>query len=639
MLRPSSTVPVVLLLVASSAGAQVFQRDAAALDSPHTWTNGVATGDFDADGDIDLAFANGFDYGPGGARPQRLYLNDGSGVFSDASAQLDVADFNAQMVIAEDAENDGDLDLVYAPAGAFPATTQRARILINDGTGVFADESNARMPSTTMSSWCVVAADLDNDGDRELVFNDGCLTFLGQPGQTRLFDNDGAGFYTDVTASQGVVELYNGQDIVAFDYDGDFDLDLALSGFGTPGKRSSLWLNDGTGHFSLDPTLDQLCTANSYEVDWSDLDGDGDWDAAVQSISGAGFGSDEGWGENRGLGTPPPETTFSGANGDDDNELASFDYDMDGDLDVFVGSLNANREKIYRNDGGGLFNRVNLFQAITDSTLDMTFGDFDGDGRHDVVTAQGESGVQTNKIYDNVTGPVDTRAPRILAAEAPVSVGASETIFRIHVQDDWVDDGLTPVEVGYTWTTYAGGVAQASHSGSAGFMGGAMYRVAVPSGGGVEGIELQWQVSDTSGNAAAPLDLVVGDVGGDVWADLGLGLAGTGGVPPLLTGSGPLTPLSGNLLALSGAPANDVVHLVLGLSRIDAAFKGGTLVPALDLVIFGLPTDASGELALPFSWPSGVPAGVDVFFQDWAPDLGGPAGFAASNGLRGRAQD
>ncbi|MFT7464838.1 MAG: hypothetical protein ACI9EF_003198 [Pseudohongiellaceae bacterium] len=618
----------------ATLSAQQFTRDASALSSPATWTNGVAVGDFDGDGEEDLAFANGAGYGAGGARPQRLYLGDGAGNFTDVSGQLNVANFNAQMVIADDADNDGDLDLIYSPAGAFPTTTERARILINDGSAVFSDESGARMPLTTMSSWSVVAADLDNDGDRDLVINDGCLTFNGQAAQAFLFENDGAGNYTDVTATHAPVEIYRGQDMICFDYDGDFDLDIAFSGFGTSGKRSSLWMNDGTGHFTVNPILDSLCTSNSYEVDWSDLDGDGDWDGAVQSISG----SDEGWGQNRGPNVAPPKTTFSGANGNDDNELASMDYDMDGDMDVFVGSLAASSEKVYQQDAAGVFNRVNIFQTLTDSTLDFTFGDFDNDGRHDVVTAQGESGVQVNKIYDN-SGPVDVFAPNVLQVESPSAVTAGELIFRVMLQDAWVDDGITNATASFSYETFVGGASESTGAGDGAFMGGAMYRAVVPTSALTEGVALVWTAADDAGNVAAPISVVVGNVGGDVWADLGQGLAGTGAMTPSLVGSGPLTGGSSNQVDLTGALANSSSTLVVGISQIDAPFKGGVLVPNPDVILSGLPVDGSGSATVPFVWPHGIPGGIDFFVQQWVNDAGGPVGFAASNGVRGRSQD
>jgi hypothetical protein len=636
-MRPAVALLSLLAALAAFPGtsqAQQFTRDAAALASPATWTNGVAVGDYDADGIEDLAFANGFNYFAGGARPQRLYLGDGAGNFVDASGQLNVADFNAQMLAADDVENDGDLDLIYAPAGAFPVTTQRARLLINDGTANFTNESAARLPNTTMSSWCVLPADLDNDGDRELLFNDGCQSFSGQAGQMKMYLNDGAGVYADVTAARLPVELYNGQDIIAFDYDGDFDLDIAHSGFGTAAKRSILYLNDGNGVFSSDSTLDFLCSSQSYEVDWSDLDGDGDWDAAVQSVTEA---SVEGWGENRGLGVPPPETVFSGANGNDDNEMASMDYDMDGDMDVFVGSLSANTEKVYQQDAAGVFNRVNIFQNISDSTLDFSFGDFDDDGRHDVVTAQGESGIQINKIYDN-SGPVDVFAPKFLQVEGPLGVSAGETVFRVMLQDEWVDDGLTNAVATFDYDTYVGGTVATSGSGTASVMGGAMYRGVVPTPAGTEGILFTWQATDDQGNSASH-SIAAGDLGADTWEDVGLGLAGTGGLTPSLSGSGPLTPLSGNAVQLTDGLGGSTVGVVVGFSRIDAAFKGGTLVPSADVLLLGIPLAGDGSLTLPFTWPTGIPAGIDTWIQAWVTDAGAPKGFSASNGLRATSQN
>ncbi len=119
----------------------------------------------------------------------------------------------------------------------------------------------------------------------------------------------------------------------------------------------------------------------------------------------------------------------------------------------------------------------------------------------------------------------------------------------------------------------------------------------------------------------------------DPWTDLGLGLAGTAGVP-LLAGIGPLTGNSLNSLDLSGALAGGSCTLVVGLAQLNAPFKGGTLVPLPFLLVVGLTADGGGALSLPFVWPPGVPAGVALYFQHWINDPAGPLGFAASNGLR-----
>jgi hypothetical protein len=123
----------------------------------------------------------------------------------------------------------------------------------------------------------------------------------------------------------------------------------------------------------------------------------------------------------------------------------------------------------------------------------------------------------------------------------------------------------------------------------------------------------------------------------DPWADLGDALAGTHG-DPVLAGSGPLergTPIG---LSLSNALESTGAYLVVGFSRIDLPFYGGTLVPGFEPpqgLFIPLATNGSGEIAINDSWPAGVPAGFTTYFQYWIVDGGGPFGMAASNAISG----
>jgi hypothetical protein len=141
------------------------------------------------------------------------------------------------------------------------------------------------------------------------------------------------------------------------------------------------------------------------------------------------------------------------------------------------------------------------------------------------------------------------------------------------------------------------------------------------------------------------LDADNGWVGGNIgiwhrsgpgWTDLGLGLAGSNGTPRL---AGDGTPTGGSpvTLALTRARPSSHAHLVIGLSRVDLPFKGGTFVPSPDYWVH-LPTDASGSLTLAGAFPFGVPAGIDLYFQMWIEDAAALQGFAASNGLRVRSR-
>ena len=117
-----------------------------------------------------------------------------------------------------------------------------------------------------------------------------------------------------------------------------------------------------------------------------------------------------------------------------------------------------------------------------------------------------------------------------------------------------------------------------------------------------------------------------------VWTDLGHALAGAGGAP-VLEGSGQLVGDSLLQLELSDAAASAPATLVIGLSEIDAPFKGGVLVPSADLLA-PLVTSPAGALVLSGTWPLGVPSGASLWLQAWVADAGGPKGFAASNGLK-----
>jgi len=120
--------------------------------------------------------------------------------------------------------------------------------------------------------------------------------------------------------------------------------------------------------------------------------------------------------------------------------------------------------------------------------------------------------------------------------------------------------------------------------------------------------------------------------GVSAWLDLGDALAGSGGLVPVLAGTGELVAGAPASIVLSDAAALAPATLVVGLSPLDAAFKGGVLVPEPDLYI-ALVTGPTGGVSLVGNWPAGIPSGTQVWFQEWITDAGGPHGFAASNGL------
>lgn len=115
------------------------------------------------------------------------------------------------------------------------------------------------------------------------------------------------------------------------------------------------------------------------------------------------------------------------------------------------------------------------------------------------------------------------------------------------------------------------------------------------------------------------------------WTDLGNALGGTNG-DPVLTGVGSLVPNSNASLDLTNANGNATAALFIGLSTINASFKGGVLVPAPNSVTV-LVTPANGEIPLAFVWPRDAAPGLPLYFQWAIQDAGAPVLVALSNAV------
>ena len=440
--RPATVVASAVLAsaaIASAAAAQQFQQQTTARFPTQTeYTNQATFGDLDSDGDLDIVFANGQGYTSLGAllKP-RIYVNDGTGVFADQTdARAPGITGCFRGVELGDCDADGDLDVVLAQD-----FFRKPVLLINDGAGFFSDGSS-RLPNQNLSSARAQFGDADGDGDLDLAFcHSGTTSRFGTNGAPKLYLNDGAGNFVDGTAGRfPSANIADQQDILFFDMDRDLDLDLHVASRATTNGGSQIWRNDGTGVFARVTGVPQDYSTYSYDA--GDCDGDGDLDllGANADTSNkemllrnyAGDGSI--WQKISQNIQPNPSV--------DDNDSKFLDLDSDGDLDLIVAVLGGTRERVYVNSGDCLFvENTSLISAQADSSLDVKVGDLTGDGRLDVVTAQGESGNFQNRIYVNVTGPVDARAPRVTALEEVVP-GGSLGPFRVRalVLDDMTSD-------------------------------------------------------------------------------------------------------------------------------------------------------------------------------------------------------
>lgn len=239
--------------------------------------------------------------------------------------------------------------------------------------------------SATTSPSCVFAADLDADGDKDV------LGTSSNDDKVAWYENLGNGQFS----SQKLISVNGDFPTAVFAQDMDLDGDLDAICASSLDGAITWYPNSGNGAFGTGNTITNL--ALGVNSAWSsDFDGDGDFD--IVSIT-EDVGSMVAWYENTGAGIFGPQQIISTAI-DNGKDLFTADLDNDGDEDILSASSNDNKIAWYENLGGGIFGSQVIVTTNAIGAISVYSADMDGDSDMDVLSAS----VDDDKIswYENL---------------------------------------------------------------------------------------------------------------------------------------------------------------------------------------------------------------------------------------------
>jgi hypothetical protein len=371
-------------LVYENDGNGIFNPLSTSFENVESWA--VALCDIDNDDNLDVLISN--------SQGSTLFTNDGTGQFNEDSIALFPGILYSRLAFS-DLDNDGDADFLIS--GTNSAGGKESRLYINTGSGQF--EALQNLPFENWSAYAATFFDANGDGNHDLLIG-GVNGELESATTLFLYDeNEG---FTEMPA------MGKGADILATaDITGDSITDVFIGGndseIGDLEPFSGLFANDGTGQLTkMQPSLFEPVSFGAME--FADFDGDGDEDLILTGCEETSVASIY---QNDGAGhfLLQTDTPFSGiCNGG----LKVSDFDMDGDMDVFlIGYIGAQTSvaKMYINDGAGNFEELSgtPFTGLVHSTV--TSSDVDGDGDEDIlITGENSSYLPVTMFYRNDGG-------------------------------------------------------------------------------------------------------------------------------------------------------------------------------------------------------------------------------------------
>lgn len=346
---------------------------------------GIVAGDFNGDGNLDLALATNDN------ETLSVLLGDGTGNFTAAPASSITV--TGTPVLVQDFNGDGIPDILLSDE-----TNGLITVLLGNGDGTFRVAPGSPI-ATNYGSYPVVAADFNGDGIPDLALAGGyyLVVLLG----------NGDGSFTEVPISSSSISEANFSSMVVGDFNGDGIPDLAA--LALSGDSVSIYLGNGDGTFTqgASVTTSSISAGSPITLATGDFNGDGKLDLAVPI-----YGNPDSLAVLLGNG----DGTFSQAPGspipveDWANQVAVGDFNGDGVPDLLVGAQTSGTTlNILLGNGDGTFSQMPTGSAGLPCCSNTVLGDFNNDGLTDIASSS---------FYD---GTAQLLVPQFIEATATAS--------------------------------------------------------------------------------------------------------------------------------------------------------------------------------------------------------------------------